>query len=133
MADSPTSRRNRRLTVLRIWICVFWLSIFVATHVPLPEQIETLPGTDKHLHFGAYFVLAALLMFWNGVSSAATRRRALTVILMLAVYAAADELLQLLVDRRADLLDWAADVVGAVVGAVAVSTIARVLRTRSAE
>lgn len=109
----------------RIVVCLFWSLEFIATHAPISREVEALPGTDKHLHLGAYFVLAALLMFWNGVATAATIRRVVTVVLILAVYAAVDELLQPLFARDADLMDWAADVVGAVAGAVVAFAIAR--------
>jgi VanZ family protein len=118
----------------RIVVCLFWLSEFIATHAPISEEVEALPGSDKHLHFGAYIVLSGLLMFWNGVGAAATGRRVLTVILILAVYAAVDELLQPIFDRDAELLDWAADVFGSAIGATLGSVIANgVSRWRSAE
>ena len=130
MVDSSSSRNHRRLIVYRIAVCVFWLSEFVATHAPLSRQIDALPGTDKHLHFGAYFVLGGLLMFWNGVSSVATGSRILKVILILAAYAAADELLQPLVARDADLMDWVADVFGAAAGAVIAYAVSHLLPAR---
>jgi VanZ family protein len=114
-------------------VCILWVLEFVATHLPPSEEIRSLPGSDKHQHFAGYFVLSGLLMFWNGVSSAARPRRMLTVVLILAVYAAADELLQPLVHRDAELLDWAADLFGAVVGAAVGMVVARVLHARGVE
>lgn len=119
----------------RIAVCVFWLSEFILTHAPIPEQqVEALPGSDKHLHFGAYVVLAGLLLFWNGVDAAGTVRRVLTVVLILAVYAVVDELLQPFFGRDAELLDWAADFFGTAIGATLAYVIARAIsRSRSAE
>lgn len=117
----------------RTIVCVVWLLEFIATHAPISKQVEALPGTDKHLHLSGYFVLSALLMFWNGVGAAGTWRRVRTVILILAVYAVADELLQPLVGRDADVMDWTADVAGAIVGAVAGLTIARLTMRSRAE
>lgn len=119
----------------RVVVCVFWLSEFISTHAPIPEQqVEALPGSDKHLHFGAYVVLAGLLMFWNGVGAASAGRRVLTVVLILAVYAAVDELLQPFFNRDAELLDWVADFLGSALGAILGYAIARlVCRLRGAE
>jgi len=115
----------------RIVVCAFWLMEFAATHAPISKEVEALPGSDKHLHLGAYCVLSALLMFWNGFRAAGEWRRVATVVLILAIYAAVDELLQPLFSRDAELLDWAADLAGAMLGAVVAFGTSRLFRARA--
>jgi len=96
-----------------VWI-VAWVALFVVMHVSLPEGTSVPPGGDKVMHFIAYFALALL-----GARSAFSRKLELTPrwlikwLIIYAVYGAADEWLQGLVNRTPSVTDWAADVAGA--------------------
>jgi VanZ family protein len=114
----------RLLTGLAI---LFWLALFVATHLPKAPRIVTASELDKACHFLAFAALAFL--FCWAVSS----RRQLTlavyaaILSLIALYAAIDELLQApLPHRSADPIDWLADIAGAACGALAFSLVASV-------
>jgi VanZ family protein len=104
-------------------LVVYWSALFVGTHIPRPPQIGVHLG-DKLLHFGAFLGLAFLLA-WAIPKS--RRHRILHLMLagsIAAGYGALDEFTQIPVGRTADILDWLADLVGAVSGLV-VYTVAR--------
>ena len=61
-----------------------------------------------------------------------TPRRAGLVLMVVAVYGAADELLQIPVGRHADLYDWLADCAGALIGLGLLWTVQSVLTMRGA-
>lgn len=111
---SSAGRETWRGVTIRAGIVVYWLAMFLATHLPVAPVVERLPTTDKHLHFGAYGVLGCVLPFWRG--GRMTRRSATMLWLLLLSYAAVDELLQIPVSRSAEWGDWLADAAGGVVG-----------------
>jgi VanZ family protein len=96
---------------------IFWLS-----HQPNP--VPWMPRAwwtwDKLLHAVEYAGLAALLVLGlTHLGTMGLRRAALLAILLAAAYGATDELHQAFIpNRSADVLDWVADVVGAVVGGI---------------
>ena len=115
---------NRLRSLATPALAGYWLLIFVATHVPNPEDLPAPDVSDKLLHFSAYFVLYALL---------SVRHRLLTgdwpdcprqgwLLLLTSTYAALDELLQMLaiVNRHADWLDGIADCGGLLTAAAIV-------------
>jgi VanZ family protein len=94
-----------------------------ATHVPGTPAV---PHVDKVLHFGAYFVLGALLAAgwkWAG------RRPARGWLLLFALaLGASDEIRQSRMEERTgEVADWVADVAGAATG---LFLTARLLRRR---
>src|SRR5688572_11442793 len=92
-------------------LALYWVAMFVGTHVP-PDDRPRGPGHDKLMHFTAYAGLG-LLMGAALRASYPGRHRLLWLILPVgAAYGIADELLQPLVRRSAELLDWTADVGG---------------------
>ncbi len=92
-------------------LAVYWLAMFAGTHYPKPEQIS--PNvSDKLLHFGAYAGLTLLLVFVVVVRRPLRWRDGVWMSLLLAVYGALDELLQIPVGRHCDIQDWIADMGG---------------------
>ena len=96
----------------------WWLVIFTLTHVPIPASMEETEVPDKWIHLAMYGVLGFLLPYWYGWWTALTWRRGLMLFGLMAIYAAADELLQIPVGRSAEWLDAGADLVGAALGLV---------------
>lgn len=93
----------------------FWLSVFIATHLPkVPRALGRV--SDKTLHFVAFAILGYLLSWVLFGRTKSFANHALTVIAIIAVYAAVDELLQIPVGRVCDFQDWVADMIGAAVG-----------------
>lgn len=105
---------HRRKLLLLFWTItiVFWISIFIATHLPA-ERLPDVPVTDKSAHFIAYFVLAALVYISTRLSNPSRSWLGATVIAIAMIYGAIDELLQPLVHRHGDMYDWLYDVAGA--------------------
>jgi VanZ family protein len=117
VTNMPRSLRVRSLLILAA-TAGYWLLIFGGTHAPG----NTGPGygnSDKLAHFGAFCGLAFLLC-----GSVASFRRLGpasygAIIGLAACYGIIDELTQMLVaNRTADVLDWLADITGALVGAL---------------
>lgn len=100
------------------WAAFILLLSSIPNDFPASEPSEL--NVDKAVHFGLFFVLAAL------ATAAGTRSRprvsaaaiGALVVLAAGAFGAADEVYQHLVPGRdPNVLDWLADVVGAVAGA----------------
>lgn len=114
-SDRIQTARPSLLTRLIVWTWLgYWVLLFAVMHVPKPPGAQLVQRLgDKVLHTAAYFVLATL-----GGWAARRRRRRLDAGWMVrwgliyAAYAAADEILQPLINRTCQLTDWLADVIG---------------------
>jgi VanZ family protein len=101
----------------RLYICMgVFAAGFAATHTP-PSGLPNIQVSDKLLHFVGYLVMGSLAL-WQGLTPGVTphRNKPLRVLLFLAAYAAFDEMTQPLVGRACELLDWTADLAGAIMG-----------------
>ncbi len=93
----------------------FWLLAFIATHLPkVPQSIK--PVSDKTLHSVSFTILAGLLSWALHDRITGVVRHAASVLLIIAVYGAFDELLQIPVGRHCDFYDWLADMRGGIIG-----------------
>jgi VanZ family protein len=113
--------RLMRIARYTRWIAavtvLYWLALFIGTHIPLRLPPGSVPeGGDKLLHFVAYLGLAYLLGLWLSVKQPMSARHYLMILLVIAVYGALDELLQGPVNRNPDVYDWIADVFGGIAG-----------------
>lgn len=96
-------------------LAVYWVALFVGTHVP-GKVMRAVPANDKFLHFTGHAGLGVLLTLATALGGL-TRVKLLGLVVILVVYAAFDELTQQLVPGRiCDFWDWCADVSGGVVG-----------------
>lgn len=106
-----------RASLFLPWVLGGYVALmFAATHMPASNIPSTLPGTDKHWHFLGYFGLGVLLSLWRQLKSS---NWPLISIVAIALYGAADELLQIPVGRQAEFADWIADMAGAATGIAA--------------
>ena len=109
---------------LRRWsgvaLLVYLTALVTGTHLPHPEDLISIEGNDKWLHFGAYFGLAFLLATWRQTSRPVTRRALLAIWSFAAFTGVVDELTQMLpgINRQCEFADWLADIVGAACGLV---------------
>jgi VanZ family protein len=94
----------------------YWLALFVATHIPRPPEVLSISNGDKVLHLGAYAGLALLAAWYSKLRWPTARRRYLVIFLLLIAYGVLDELLQIPVERSAEVADWMADVAGVSLG-----------------
>ncbi|MCX7875745.1 MAG: VanZ family protein [Melioribacteraceae bacterium] len=103
-------------------LVIYWITIFIATSIPLDQIPQLFDFQDKLEHFAAYFILAILISFTFHFQEKyyfLKNRVILFAILTLTIYAAFDELHQLLIPGRvADITDWIADVIGGVLGII---------------
>lgn len=132
MTPPPRPFLYRARRVILVGCLGLWITAFVITHSPrdrLPEP----KLDDNQLHGVGYFVLGCAFWLTLAAHGASRRRRPSLMIGVLAVYALVDEITQPLAGRRTDVLDWVADVVGAVVAALAckgIEVLLAVLRKR---
>src|SRR5262245_30420872 len=106
-----------RRSILRPILCLITFGLaFYVTHLP-PSNLPQLGRFDKLLHF-AGFVYLGMMALWQVLPARMmpSRKQVLAVLLIILAYAALDELTQPLVHRDCELLDWAADALGAAVG-----------------
>ena len=113
-------RRKERILILAL----YWPTMFVLTHIPMPEVVRNARVSDKSLHVLVYMILVFLL--WSALkpTEKANWRRAVTwaVLLVALAYAMCDEYLQRFVAGRSpDAKDFLADAVGAIAGLAVVA------------
>lgn len=115
--DEPRQRtRPRFRRIAAAILAVYWIGMFVGTHIPLPKNAFPPGVSDKSLHFLAYAGLAFLLGFWRSRAQPWSRGEFATLLAIVAGYGILDELLQIPVNRHADVRDWLADLTGAAAG-----------------
>ena len=121
----------------------FWriLAIVVATAIvilsllPKPPEIPVgIHYADKIAHFVAYLVLSFLVFvsICDGKRAGATLANVLTVVALCLFYGGLIEVLQMFTGRRPEFWDLAADLIGAVCGAVAGAGLWRRFRRKQA-
>ena len=114
-------RRNRAVPIyrfrhlIRAALVVFWIALFASTHTP-PEKLIAVGALDKSLHLASYLILAFLSAFATSTRHSLRLRSYLVLFLLIAAYGVIDELLQIPINRTADVVDWAADVTGGMIG-----------------
>lgn len=106
--------RQQKVTILAL--VLYWPTLFVLAHIPVPEVVREAGISDKSLHFLTYMILTFLLFSAVQPGSKLTWRRTapwLTLVVVLS-YAICDEYLQRFVAGRfMDARDLVADAAGA--------------------
>lgn len=97
-------------------LTLYWPTLFVLAHIPVPQVVRRAHVYDKSLHLLAYMILTFLL--WSAIKPVErVRWRTVPVwclLAVVAVYGVCDEWLQRVVaDRTMDPRDFAADLIGA--------------------
>ena len=116
-----------------VWIAtaVYWVGIFIATHLP-PEKLGKVPRVpDKVAHFLIFFGLAAVLGTAMLLTFPARRMVPVWVLVISLAYGAVDEILQPLVRRQASVRDWVADGLGIVPAVVLLAIVQHVMLNRA--
>lgn len=98
-------------------LALYWPTLFVLAHIPVPQVVRKAHMYDKSLHLLAYVILTFLL--WSAIKPlerVCWRRAAVWCLLVgVAVYGVCDEVLQHFVaDRSMDPKDFVADILGTV-------------------
>jgi len=100
-------------------VLLYCLLIFIQSSFPASEHVPEFDFSDKLLHAGAYAVLGFLLYrAFSAMENGATTVRLIAMsIFLTALYGASDEIHQYFVpSRSAELLDFAADAIGGILG-----------------
>lgn len=126
-----TAPPRRRLALrARTLAIVYFAILFIATHIPIPSSPGASTTFDKWFHFGGYAVLTILVLAgWELTIGALQPKHYFAVWLVGTLYGAIDEITQIPVSRTCDVNDWAADVLGIVMGML-VYRLARALFVR---
>jgi len=113
--------RHQKLAIVSLLI--YWPTLFILAHIPVPQLVRSAGVSDKALHFLAYLILTFLLWFVFNPDRKARRRKAAFcwVAFVAATYGIVDELLQGYVGRSCDVTDFGADLAGAFTGLIVLS------------
>lgn len=116
-----TTREQKFFITILIF---YWLGIFAATHIPIPDWTGKMGVSDKTMHFVAYMMLALLLWFGTSFEKKADWKKLRPWLLSAVVllYGLVDELLQHFMNRSVDPRDFAADALG-LAAAMAIVTV----------
>ncbi len=100
-----------------VFLCLYWPTHFILTHIPLPGWTYKAGLSDKSLHFLAYFILVFLL--WGAIKpyQRIQWRKATVwcILLFIVCYGALDEWLQYYVSgRTVDIHDLFANLAGSI-------------------
>ncbi|HUV62262.1 MAG TPA: VanZ family protein [Sedimentisphaerales bacterium] len=111
--------RQRKITI--VLLALYWPTLFVFAHIPIPKVVREAEVSDKGLHFLAYLILVYLLWFsvrgeekvnWRGIGP-------WCILAALAVYGVLDEWSQSFVaGRSCDIRDFFADMTGTLTGLI---------------
>ncbi|MGE0086522.1 MAG: VanZ family protein [Desulfococcaceae bacterium] len=116
----PVNRISKLFILYWMPVLVYCLLIYVQSEFPSPFRLpKSLPQGDKLLHFAGYALLGFL--FFRAFHASLPRKSTVFIvcisILASAVYGAADEFHQSFVRyRTSDIMDFMADMMGAVTG-----------------
>ncbi len=114
MFENLESKKNK---LIYLPLGIYWFILFIATTLPGKDLPKT-GVSDKIEHFTAYFILSLLLNLTYAVQDKyqwLKRNFAIGALLTVAIYAGLDELHQLFIPGRScDILDWSADMTGAI-------------------
>jgi VanZ family protein len=122
----PSNGTTGSIRRLRNLLILYWLVMFLASHVKLRDAVEVFHVRDKVLHFVAYAGLAFLAAAYQRFRKGGIGWLDVVGIWTLAVsYGVLDEITQIPVGRTADPLDWLADAAGAAAGLVAFFAVRR--------
>jgi VanZ family protein len=118
--------KKRKIWLVYIPLTIYWLVLFTATSIPV-EKLPSIGLSDKVNHLMAYFVLSFLFylaLLFQGKSKFLFDNAPLATLIICSFYGIADEIHQILIPgRSAEVLDWIADALGAVLGVLLVSYI----------
>jgi len=114
--------KNKKL-IITVLLAVYWIGIFILTHIPIPKVVYKAEVSDKTLHFVAYLIFTFL--FWAALSPNKKinwhKKTIWWVIPVLITYGAIDEWLQQYVGRSTDLTDFFANMKGVATGIILLS------------
>ena len=111
----------RRQKLIIISLLIYWPTIFILAHIPIPQLVRKAGVSDKSIHLIAYLLLVFLLWFAISHDNKVDWRRAAAwwILLVTVLYGVIDELLQgVVAGRSCDVRDFVADLAGVLIGLI---------------
>jgi hypothetical protein len=107
---------RHRITI--ILLILYWLTLIILAHIPMPQYVRKAGVSDKSLHIFAYLILTFLLWFTIRPDEKVSWRKSTVWLVFIVVtgYGAVDEVVQSLVGRTCDAMDIAANITGILTG-----------------
>ena len=114
--------KNRKI-IMTVLLAVYWIGIFVLTHIPIPQVVYEAKVSDKTLHFVAYLIFTFLLCSAVSPNKKINWRKKTIwwLVLVMVAYAVIDEWLQQYIGRSTDLTDFFANMKGVATGLILLS------------
>jgi len=111
------THRRKLATIL---LTIYWPTLFILAHIPVPAKVRDAGVSDKVLHFLAYLILVFLFWIVLCPNRKVCWRKAASwaAVVIMVVYGIIDELLQGYVGRSCDRMDLVADLAGAFAGLI---------------
>jgi VanZ family protein len=115
--DAPAVKPRRcwRRTAV-FWLAalvLYWLVLFIGTHLPTQKVSGVAMANDKAIHATAYAVLTTLVCIaWRRIGGSPGLLGRLVIAAGVLTYGAIDEISQPYFGRSCDLMDWIADGAG---------------------
>lgn len=110
---------KRKVLLVYTPLIVYWLILFTATSIPT-KDLPSIGFSDKVNHLMAYFVLSVLVyltLLFQRKSELLFNYAPIVTLIISSFYGIADELHQMLIPgRSAEVFDWFADAIGAILG-----------------
>lgn len=113
--------KSRKKKLILISLLIYWPTLFVLAHIPIPQLVRKAGVSDKILHLIAYLLLVFLMWFVVSPDRKVNWRKAAVwwVLLVVVSYGIMDELLQGVVPGRScDIRDFIADLAGVLTGLI---------------
>jgi VanZ family protein len=115
-----------RKKMVLVALALYWPTLFVLSHIPMPRVMYEARISDKTLHFIAYFIL--VFLFWGSVSPYERvhwrKVKVWWVLVAVVWYGAIDEWLQGFVQgRTVDIRDFYTDLLATVASLVLLSVL----------
>jgi len=110
-----------RQKITTVLLAIYWPSLFIVAHIPIPGLVRKAGVSDKALHFLAYLILVCLLWFAVSPNRKVAWRKSTVWWVFLAIvgYGIVDEWLQgYIAGRSRDVTDFAANLAGTFSGLV---------------
>jgi VanZ family protein len=124
VVSMAVSRQRKMVTIL---LALYWPTLFVFAHIPIPRVVREAGVSDKSLHFFTYLTLIYLLWFavWGDEKVNWRRAGPWWMLAIVAVYGILDEWSQgFVAGRSCDPGDFFADVAGTLTGLILFSVFA---------
>ncbi len=126
--DIPSLQRPKLRQYIGVMLVVYWVVLFISTHIPYSSEGPPIPGADKLIHFVGFGILGLLFALWVALRRTLTLAIIITIVVGIGLYGIVDELLQIPVGRDCELMDWVADLVGASAGVGLVTWLSKTRR-----